>query len=101
MPQVGLDLPYDERKFMSVVARLPEDLYENIKKISALEGRPPGEVLRDAWEQYLTTNREGLAAQFETAAELLRKGDTQGLATMASASVEARAEMAAEAARSQ
>jgi metal-responsive CopG/Arc/MetJ family transcriptional regulator len=85
---------------MSVVARLPEDLYENIKKVAALEGRQPAEVLRDAWQQYLATNREVLAAQFESAAALLRNGDTEGLARLASEKVEQRAELAAEAARS-
>src|SRR4051794_33988497 len=93
-------LPHDERELMSVVARLPEDLYENIKKVAALEGRQPAEVLRDAWQQYLATNREELAAQFEAAAALLRNGDTDGLARMASEKAEQRAEMAAEAARS-
>jgi len=85
---------------MSVVARLPEDLYANVKKIAALQGRQPSDVLIEAWEQYMTTHREELASRFEEAAALIRAGDTAGLTEFASQSVKDRAEGAAEAARS-
>jgi thioredoxin-like negative regulator of GroEL len=84
---------------MSVVVRLPEDLYANVKKIAALQGRQPAEALTEAWDQYLARHREDLAASFEEAAQLLRAGDTEALAELASRSVEARAEGAAAAAR--
>jgi hypothetical protein len=84
---------------MSVVVRLPEELYANVRKIAALQGRQPAEVLTEAWQQYLAKHREELAADFEEAAHLIREGDTEGLAGLASRSVEARAAGAAEAAR--
>lgn len=84
---------------MSVVVRLPEELYANVRKIAALQGRQPAEVLTEAWHQYLSSHREELASSFEEAANLIREGDTEGLAELASRSVEARAEGAAEAAR--
>jgi len=85
---------------MSVVVRLPEDMYESAKRIAALQGRSPADLLTDAWEQYLVVHREELATGFEEAAELLRAGDTEGLATLASRSADARA-AAAVAARSE
>ncbi|MDX6587246.1 MAG: ParG [Solirubrobacterales bacterium] len=85
---------------MSVVVRIPEDLHDQVKRIAALQGRQSTDVLRDAWAQYLEAHRTDLAANLEQAAELLRNGDTQGLAELASSSVDARAAGAAEAARS-
>jgi metal-responsive CopG/Arc/MetJ family transcriptional regulator len=84
---------------MSVVVRLPEDLYANVKKIAALQGRQPSDVLTEAWQQYLSKHRDELAASFEEAAALLRSGDTAGLTELASRSVETRAEGAATAVR--
>ncbi|MFL5886708.1 MAG: hypothetical protein ACJ77M_16685 [Thermoleophilaceae bacterium] len=84
---------------MSVVVRLPEELYESAKRIAALQGRQPSDVLAEAWEQYLSAHREDFANDFEHAAELLRAGDTDGLMKFATRSARARAEAAAEAAR--
>lgn len=82
---------------MSVVVRLPEELHESAKKIAALQGRSVADLLTDAWNQYLHTNREELAERFEEAAAFLRSGDTEGLAALASRSAAARAAAAIEA----
>ena len=84
---------------MTVVVRLPEELYESAKRFAALQGRQPSDVLADAWGQYLEANREQLAADLEQAAQMLRAGETDALAEFASRSARARAEAAADAAR--
>lgn len=84
---------------MSVVVRLPEDLYESARRIAALQGRQAGDLLSEAWEQYMDAHREQLASDFEEAAQLLRSGDAKGLTELAGRSAKTRAEEAARAAR--
>jgi hypothetical protein len=84
---------------MSVVVRLPEDIYASARRIAALQGRQANDLLREAWEQYLEAHREQFASDFEEAAQLLRSGDTDGLTGLASRSAKERAEEAARAAR--
>jgi hypothetical protein len=86
---------------MSVVLRVPEDLYESARRIAGLQGRQASELLGEAWDLYLATHREQFAADFEEAARLLREGDPEGLSQLASRSVRDRATAAAEAARSE
>jgi hypothetical protein len=49
-----------------------------------------------AWRQYLESHRDELAAEYEEAAGLLRRGDADALHEFASRSVVERAERAAE-----
>jgi prephenate dehydrogenase len=84
---------------MSVVVRLPEDLYESARRIAALQGRQAGDLLSEAWQQYLESHREQLASDFEEAAQLLRSGDTTRLTEFAARTAKVRAEEAARAAR--
>lgn len=84
---------------MSVVVRLPEDVYESARRIAALQGRGASELIGEAWEQYLKQHREQFAADLEQAAELIRKGDTKGLTDLAGRTAGLRAEEAARAAR--
>lgn len=60
---------------MSVVVRLPEDVYESAKQFAALSGRQPGDLIGEAWGQYVDTHREVLAARLEAAAQSLRDGN--------------------------
>lgn len=84
---------------MSVVVRISEDVYESARRIAALQGRQASDLIGEAWGQYLEHHREQFAVDFEHAAQLLRSGDTKGLAELASRSVSVRAEEAARAAR--
>jgi hypothetical protein len=84
---------------MSVVARLPEDVYESARHFAALQGRQASDLLGEAWWQYLESQREVFAADFEQAAELLRTADRVGLTQFAGRSAHARADEAARAAR--
>ncbi len=86
---------------MSVVLRVPEELYESARKIAALQGRQAGDLLREAWDLYLEAHREQLAADFEAAAKMIRAGDTAGLSEFAGRTTKQRAAAAAaQAARS-
>jgi hypothetical protein len=76
---------------MTVVVRISEEAHESARRIAALQGRSLTDLLDDAWNDYLEKHREDFAAKFEEAAKLLRQGDTEGLAALASESVEARA----------
>jgi hypothetical protein len=84
---------------MSVVLRVPEELYESARRIAALQGRQAGDLLREAWDLYLEAHREQLAADFEEAAQLIRSGNTAGLTEFAGRTTEQRAAVAASAAR--
>jgi hypothetical protein len=48
---------------MSVVVRLPDDVWGTAKIIAGTQGKKPAEMLREAWEQYVATldsdKREG------------------------------------------
>jgi hypothetical protein len=84
---------------MSVVLRVPDELYESARKIAALQGRQAGELLSDAWDLYVDTYREQLAADFDAAAQMIRSGDTAGLSEFAARTTEQRAAAAAAATR--
>ncbi|MGI8414313.1 MAG: hypothetical protein ACR2QA_17830 [Solirubrobacteraceae bacterium] len=84
---------------MSVVLRVPEELYESARRIAALQGRQAGDLLREAWDLYLNANGEQLAADFEEAAKLIRSGNTAGLSEFAARTTDQRAVAAAAAAR--
>lgn len=84
---------------MSDTVRIPTDTHDDIKRIAALQGRTPGELITEAWNQYLDMHRAEFASDFEKAAEAIRTGDTAALAQFASRSAIDRAAAAAKAAR--
>jgi predicted DNA-binding protein len=67
---------------MSTVVRLPDDLYESVSQLAALEGRPTGDLLTDAYRQYLHEHKDRLAEHLEDAAKSLRAGTADGLPTL-------------------
>lgn len=81
---------------MSVVMRLPEDVQASARQAGALRGRSAAEMVTEAWHHYLKSHRDEFAADFEEAAELLRRGDQEALSEFASRSVVERAEAAAD-----
>ena len=84
---------------MSTTMRVPDDVNASVKRIAALSGRPGGDLLAEAWSSYVEKHREEFARDFERAAALIRDGDTDGLARMASEPVAEQATAAAAAAR--
>ena len=73
-------MPTTKEFIMSVVARLPENTYELAKRIAALEGRQPGELIDEALQNYVQTNKDAFASNYEDAAKALRAGNLGALA---------------------
>lgn len=86
---------------MTTTVRISEDALAHAKQIAALRGEQAGEALARAWWEWMENHRDEIAADFEKAAKLIRKGDKEGLAAHASRFVDERAAAAAEAARGQ
>lgn len=67
----------------SSVIRLPADIHAGAKAIAAMRGSTPGEVIAEAWREFVERHAEEFAVDFERAAALIREGDTEGLAAHA------------------
>lgn len=63
--------------------RVHQETHEQTKKMAALVGRSPGELLDEAWEEYMAKHRAEFAVELETAAELVRNGSRQELVDFA------------------
>ncbi|HVR04866.1 MAG TPA: hypothetical protein VMS02_02415 [Solirubrobacteraceae bacterium] len=59
---------------MSIVVRLPEQLYQRARRFAELQGRPTTEVLAEAWERYERDQARALADDLEATAQALREG---------------------------
>jgi hypothetical protein len=77
------------------VVRVPEGVHLEAKQIAQLRGQQPGDVIAEAWRQYMLENRDQFAADLEEAARLLRNGSTEDLAKFVSRDARDRAEVAA------
>lgn len=84
----------------TTTVRISKDLSKEIVQIAALMGRTSGDLLAEAWKEFLATHKENFAKDMEEAAQIVRTGTTQDLASFISRNVDARAEAAAAAARS-
>jgi predicted transcriptional regulator len=80
---------------MSTTVRVPDELLEDVRRIGALQGRGPGEMLAQAWQDFVERHREEIAADFEQAAAHIRAGDTTALAAHVGRNRRSRAEAAA------
>lgn len=80
--------------------RVSAEIQGEISRIAALRGVSSGELLGEAWREFLETHRSELAENLEQAAKILRDGTTQDLADFLSRDVPERAKRAAKAARS-
>jgi predicted transcriptional regulator len=83
----------------TTTVRIPEEVQQAVKRIAALQGRTPSDLIAEAWDDYLRKHREQFAEDFEHAAALIRSGEIDRLAEFASRSIPDRAVAAAEAAR--
>ncbi|MFN2490805.1 MAG: hypothetical protein ABR529_13945 [Actinomycetota bacterium] len=78
--------------------RVPEDVHESVRAVSALSGRTPGDVLAAAYREYLQRHGSELAEVFTRAQGHLKAGDTEGLYSLLGESRRERAAAAATAA---
>jgi class 3 adenylate cyclase len=81
------------------VVRVPSAVHLEAKRLAAIRGKQAGELLADAWREYLANHRDQFAGDLEEAARRLRHGTPEDLAEFANRDVDTRAEEAAEHAR--
>lgn len=80
---------------MSTVVRIPEDTHEEVARIAAFRGEQPGNLIAEAWREYIENHRAEFAADLEQAAKLLRDGTLEELTAFVNRSVPTRAKRAA------
>ena len=84
---------------MSTVVRIPDHVHLESKSIAAVRGQQQGELLAEAWREYLASHRDEFADDLEAAATLLRDGTLDDLASFASRNAGERARAAGQRAR--
>jgi hypothetical protein len=84
----------------NVVARIPERVHIEARRIAAIRGEQPADVLLQAWVEYLENHRQEFAADLESAAEVLRNGTLDDAAAFVNRGARERAKAAAAAAKS-
>ena len=87
------------RKETTAVARIPEHVYIESKRVAALRGQQPAEVLAAAWKEYLENHRDEFVAELEAAADALRNGTLDDLVDFLNRDADAQAAAAFEAGR--
>lgn len=80
----------------STPVRVPTEVHAQATRLAALRGQQPGQLLADAWEEYLVNHREDFATDLEQAARLVRDGTLDDLAGFASRNAPQRAREAAQ-----
>jgi len=80
----------------TTTVRISTELKAEVAKIAALRGQSSGDLLANAWNEFLTKNKDAFAKEMEEAAKIIRTGTTQDLAAFLSADVDTEAEVAAE-----
>lgn len=78
------------------VLRVPEGTHSEATQMAALRGSSAGQLLADAWHEYMEHHREEFAADLEKVAKLMRDGTLDQLAEFTSRNAERRAAEAIE-----
>jgi hypothetical protein len=73
---------------------VPEDVRAGVRMLAAMQGSEPGELLLQAWQEFIARHQDVLAAESEQVREMLRKGDVEGLTSYANRYARERAEEA-------
>jgi len=73
------------------VVRVPEDTHNEATQVAALRQVQAGELLADAWREYMENHREEFAKDLEKTAKLLRGGTLEKLTEFTSRNADARA----------
>jgi predicted transcriptional regulator len=80
----------------TTTVRISKDLSSEVAKIAALRGQTSGDLLAEAWKDFLARNKDAFAKDMEEAANIIRTGTTKDLAAFISRDVSTRAKAAAE-----
>jgi len=78
------------------VLRVPEETHNEATQIAALRGSHAGQLVAEAWREYMENHRKEFAADLEQVAKLLRDGTLEQLAEFTSRNADARAAKAVE-----
>jgi hypothetical protein len=79
----------------TTTVRISKELSREVAQIASLRGQTSGELLAQAWQEFLARNKDVFAKDMEEAAKIIRTGTTRDLASFLSQDVEDRAEVAA------
>lgn len=79
----------------STTMRVPTELNEQTKRMAALTGSTPGDLLADAWAEYMENHRDDFALELEHAANLVRNGSREELVEFANRNNREKAKKAA------
>jgi hypothetical protein len=77
------------------VMRVPEHVPQEASTLAALQGRPPAELIGEAWAEYVENHKQTFARDLEEAARLIRDGSVEDVVKFASRSNAARGAAAA------
>lgn len=77
----------------------PSGLLEEVKTVAGTQGRPPGEVLIQAWREFATRHEAELGAESERVRAMISEDDRSGLAEYVNKSAKGRAQEASRKAR--
>jgi hypothetical protein len=78
------------------VLRVPTEVHNEATEIAALRRVQPGQLVAEAWREYMEKHRKQFAADLEKTAKLLRDGTMDDLAAFASRNASDRAALAVE-----
>jgi hypothetical protein len=59
---------------------VPEAVRSDVRALAEMQAREAGPLLADAWLEFLDTHRGYLAEEHERLADLVKRGDSEGLA---------------------
>ena len=80
---------------MTKVVRVPETVHAEATRLAALRGETAGDLMAEAWREYLATHKEEFAMELEHASQIIRNGTLNDLADYLSSSAKSRADTAA------
>jgi hypothetical protein len=84
----------------TVVVRIDEAVLADVKAVAGMRAKTPGDMLAQAWSEFAKRHRAEISADFDRVAELVRRGDREGLLEFTRQTRSARAQAAAERAAS-
>lgn len=67
----------------STTIRVSTDLNDQAKRMAALTGGTPGDLLAEAWAEYMENHRDEFALELQQAADLIRNGTREDLVKFA------------------
>jgi hypothetical protein len=93
------DRKESEMEMETTTIRVSTDVQTEVARLAAIRGVSAGDLLGQAWREFLDNNKDLLANDLEQVAEILRSGSTEDLAEFLSRDADERARAAAARAR--